>query len=407
MKILIVNTYAHTRSTGKISYGLLSYLREQGHEVKLCCRGTREHRINDHDVIRLDDELAPYEAALLTRLTGVEGIWNRKATKKLISIINSFKPDIVQLYSLHGFYINHYKLIDYLKGNEIPCVYSMIDEFPYMGKCCFSYECEQFKTECKSCPDKRWKEYPESFFFDKSNKIFVMKKKAYKDFNKVVFTGPQWVVLRANESALLKGRDIRELDEPIDYTRFMYPRNINSILERYKIRKNSRIILSVADMRYWRKGGIYFLQLAELLLNEADIQFISVGYHKTVDYKVPGNVIIIPYVDSQDTLAELYSCADLFVCTSLADTMPNVCLDALGCGTPIAGFAECGTPYCATEEFGTFTKTFDIEALAKTVRSVQKKDKNRIKACVEYAHNRYSAKVVFNRLIDIYYELQS
>lgn len=405
MKILIVNLYAHTRSTGKIAYGLLTYLRSQGHEVKLCCRGTREAAIEDEDIIKLDDVLATYTAALMTRITGIEGLWNYRGTNKLIRTIEEFKPQIVQLYSLHGFYINHYKLIEYLKNSNIPCVYSMIDEFPYMGKCPFSYECVQFKTECKACPSERWKEYPESFFFDRSNKIFNLKKKAYNDWHKVVFTGPKWVQLRALSSALLKNKDVRELDEPIDYKRFMYPRETEEIRSFYKIPKENRVILTVSDMRYWRKGGKYFLQLAEMLIKHKDLTFVAVGYNKAVKYPVPNNTIPITYVSSQEELATLYSLADLFVCVSLADTMPNVCLDALGCGTPLAGFAECGTPYCAEGDLGKFTQTYDMNALADVVLQCKKKDDAIISSCVNYAHNRFSSDVVFKKLTDIYNEL--
>lgn len=405
MKILIINVYSNTRSTGKIAYGLLNYLRNKGHTVKLCCRGTRESMPQDEDIIGLDNIFSTYRAAFLSRVTGIEGRWNSSGTHKLIHLIEDFNPDIVQIYSLHGYYINHYKLLDYLKRHDIPTVYSMIDEFPYMGKCCYSYECNQFKSECKKCPNGRWREYPESWFFDRSNIIFHLKQEAYQDFKHIVFTGPKWVVIRAKESTLLRNKVVKELDEPIDYTRYMYPRATSKLRKSLSIDKQQKVILTVSDMRYWRKGGKYFLQTAERLMGEKDIVFVAIGYNKAVNYPVPQNVITIPFVKSQDELAEFYSLADLFVCTSLADTMPNVCLEALGCGTPLAGFAECGTPYCAYDELGRFTKTYDIDSLVEVVKGSPYKDKELSEKCVSYAHNRYSSEAVFSKLTNIYKEL--
>jgi glycosyltransferase involved in cell wall biosynthesis len=274
----------------------------------------------------------------------------------------------------------------------------MIDEYPYMGKCCYSYNCLKFQTECNACPLK--KDYPESLFFDRSNEIFHRKKNIYNGFETIVFTGPGWVCKRAGSSAVMQGRRIETLDEPINYDEMFYPRDTCRLKQELGIPPENRIILTVTDMKYERKGGKYFLQVAEKLACEKDISFIFVGYRASMP--APPNVIAIPFVKSQDLLAEYYSLADLFVCTSLADTMPNVCLDALGCGTPLCGFAEAGTPFTASAEFGTFTPTYDIDELAKVIKNTPKKTAGYSGACVSYARSRYSTEVVFSKLMSIY-----
>ena len=85
--------------------------------------------------------------------------------------------------------------------------------------------------------------------------------------------------------------------------------------------------------------------------------------------------------------------------------MPNVCIDAMGCGTPLAGFAEAGTPYVAPKEFGEFTPTYDIDALANVIANVSRKDEARIKACHDYAVGRYAPEVVMSKLDNIYKSL--
>ena len=207
--------------------------------------------------------------------------------------------------------------------------------------------------------------------------------------------------MRAKSSALLKGFRIEELDEPVDFGKIFYPRDRETLRSQLGISKENKVIVTVAQLSDTRKGGIYVFQTAEKLLDHKDISFVFVGCNIEPPIKL-SNMITIPFVSSQDELAHYYSLGDLFICTSLADTMPNVCIDAMGCGTPVAGFAEAGTPFVTTKEFGTFTPTYDIAALVKVIEEVPKKDETRIKECHEYAVKRYSPEVIIKKLEEIY-----
>ena len=400
MKILIVDVYGAIGSTGKITSLQYRYLKHMGNNVKVCYRGAKEPKIDNPDFIPVAGLIEAGTGRFLARLTGFEGYTHPIATKRLINYTKKFQPDVVQLNILHGYYINSNQYITFLKDNNIPTCYTMLDEYPYMGKCAFSFNCTQFQTGCKgNCPETY--RHPRSWYFDRSEFLFNAKKKAYNGFRNIVFTGPGWVVQRAKSSALLKDFRIVELDEPVDFGKTFYPRETSELRNRLGIPKENKIIVTVARMSDTRKGGKYVFQTAEKLLDRKDITFVFVGCNieppMTLD-----NMITIPFVSSQDELAHYYSLGDLFVCTSLADTMPNVCIDALGCGTPLAGFAEAGTPYVAPKEFGIFTPTYDIEALAKVIVEAPKKDEARIKACHEYAVGRYAPEVVMAKLGDIY-----
>lgn len=402
MKVLIVNTYAEIRSTGKISHLLYDYLKSKGHEVRFCYRGTRQPTILNEDFKALDNILWSYTAAFMTRLTGYDGIWNYISTANLIKEIKQFKPDVVHIYCVHSFYLNYYKLFEFLNKEKIPVLYNLIDEFAYTGKCCFAYDCPGFKNECGNCPQVNV--YPESWFFDRSKKQFRKKQKSYGDLSNIIFAGTEWVCNRAKESSMLQKAHVEVLDEPINYNDIFYPHDYTKLREDLKIPKQNKVILSVADMKYVRKGGIYFLKLAELFKENPDYTFIIVGY-VDVGYPTYNNLIKIPFVESQHTLATYYSMADLFVCTSLSETVPDACLDALGCGTPLAGFAETGTPLCADYPIGNFTKTFDLLALKDVILLTPNKTSHISQKCINYAHMRYKPEVVFGKLMKIYNKL--
>lgn len=399
MKILIINSCSHTGSTGKIAFGAYNYLRQLGNDVKICCRGARENEIDDNDIINLESNFEYYLSNIFSRVTGLLGYSNYRQTKKIYHIIDSFKPDIVQLYNLHGFYVNDRQLIQHLKEKNIPALYTMFDEYAYMGRCCFSLDCNQFQNQCGKCPMIHL--YPHSCFLSWAHLIQQEKKMAYKGYDNLYFAGVKWVCERAKSSSLLKDREIFELDEPINYEDVFFPRDTTNIKQELCIQESQKVIVMVGEAAVKRKGGIYFVELARKFEGNKDFVFVYVGYNRN-DWDIPSNMITFGLVYDQDKLAEFYSLADLFVCTSLADTTPNTCLDAMGCGSPILGFQIAGVPYCANEPIGKFVEAENVEALANEVAKVEKKTPEVAHRVREYAYNRFAEKNVFSKQVDIY-----
>ena len=403
MKILIVDCFATIRSTGKITTLQYEYLKSKGHDVRLCYRGIREPKVDNPDYIPVAGNIEPYIGYFLSSLTGYESYVHPFATRRLIKVTQEFKPDVVQLNILHGYFINSNTYISYLNKQNIPTCYTMMDEYAYMGRCAYSYQCNQFLTGCKgNCPTLN--KYPISWFFDRSEFMWKRKRRAYDGFKNIVFTGPGWVVKRAKQSALLRDFNVVELDEPVNFGNVFYPKETNELRYKLNIPEDNKVIITVAQLSDARKGGKYVFDVAKHLQDRKDITFVFVGCDIPGPFELD-NLIQIPFVKSQTELANYYSLGDLFICTSLADTMPNVCIDALGCGTPVAGFAEAGTPYVASHEYGIFTPTYDIEALAEVIVKTPKKDAARIKDCHDYAIGRYSPEVILEKLENLHKKL--
>ena len=69
-------------------------------------------------------------------------------TSKLIGKLGEFSPDIVILLNVHGYYLNENSLFEYLGDADIPVLNIMPDEYPFLGKCCFSFDCTKYETKC-------------------------------------------------------------------------------------------------------------------------------------------------------------------------------------------------------------------------------------------------------------------
>lgn len=400
MKVLIVNSVAEAGSTGKIAKTLYDQLLQKGHE-SILCYGRGEKFKNRKGFVRISTRAELYLHVVLARITGYQGRFSFFSTRKLLKTIKEFNPDVVHLFNLHGYYVNEFKLLNFLKEQKIKTVYSMLDEYPYMGKCTYSFDCEKYVLKCRKCPQT--KAYPKSLFFDRAESIFNLKKEAYMDFNDIVFTAPAWVLNRASASALIGHMKLVEIDEFTDTEATFYPRDTSELRDELKIPSHSRVALFVASFTDHRKGGKYYLDLARKLENK-NMVFIHVGYDGK-NISLPTNYIPVRYVRNQDVLAQYYSLADVFVCTSLADTMPNVCLESLACGTPICGFDASGTPFVATPEFGKFTPVFDTNALSVAVNSVEKKTSERSESCRNYAKERYSKQTFISKVLSVYTDI--
>ncbi len=401
MKVLIVNVNAYSGSTGKITKGLYDYLVRTGHEVKVCYRGIKEKHISNPDFIPIVSRYEFKPSVVLARLTGLESHFSFMATRRLKRFVRKFKPDVVQLYNIHGNYIRAYSFLEYLKDSDIPVVYSMLDEFAYMGKCPYPVDCEKFKVECGHCPQKSV--YPESWLFDVSKYLFHKKKRIYEGFDKIIFTGPPFVCKRANGSFLLKDKQVEELYEPFSFKESYFPRDTKELRKKLGYNDDDRVIMCASGTRP-RKGGQYFIEVAKKLKDVPNLKFIFVGYDRT-DWKFSPNVTVKGFISDSNELAEYMSIADAYVCTSVGDTTPSVCLAALGCGTPLIGFDYGGVVDCAPNEFGTYVPIGDIDALAKAVAVTKKKTTEDSEEIRAYAVTQFSPENIYEKQVGIYNQL--
>lgn len=356
MKILLIDVNYKSGSTGKIVYDLKQELEKEGHKV-LACYG-RGKKIKEKDVLKFAYDFETLIHAFLSRLIGLMGYFSYFSTKKLINEIEKFKPDVVHIHETHSYFLNHIPLIEYLKNKNIKTVWTFHCEYMYTGNCGYAYDCEKWESICKNCPDI--KRYPKSLFFDFTYKMFLDKKKAFENFNKLLIVTPsQWLKDRVKKSFLMNRR-IEVVHNGIN-TEIFKPRDYLHLKKKHNI-GNKKVILSVApDIMSDRKGGRWVVKLAEECLGRGYI-FIIIGV-KDLNEKFPDNIITLGRTENQIELSEYYSMADLFLICSLKENFPTTCLEATCCGAPIFGFDEGGTKETGIENYSIFVPYGDLNNL--------------------------------------------
>ncbi len=363
MKILQINSVYGIKSTGRIAAHLVKLQQKYGHEAFVACSSTSDKYENVFSMSsgRLYDKFT----VLLTRLFGRHGFYSRVATKRLIAFMNKVKPDVVHLHNIHGHYLNIKMLFEYIAEHKIPVVWTLHDCWTFTGHCPhFDYiGCEKWKTGCHNCSQRRG--YPDSWFFDRSKENYRDKKRLFTQVEKMhIVTPSKWLADLVNESYLGK-YPVTVVHNGIDTEAF---KPVESDLKEKLGLKDKFVILGIVTALSGRKGGEYFSKLSEKLSEDEHIILLSYNGDKE---SLPSNITPLPVTDNTEELAQVYSCADVFVNPTLEDTFPTVNLESLACGTPVVTFDTGGSKESLDDTCGLVVEQGDTDALYRAVQEVK------------------------------------
>lgn len=352
MKVLQVNCVYNTGSTGKIMYDIHTELLKNGNH-SIICYG-RGLKTNDKNVYKTCGELYSKINNLLTRFSGIMYGGCFFSTNKLISVIKREAPDVVHLHCINGYFVNIYRLINWLKNNNIKTVLTLHAEFMHTANCGHAMECEKWKNGCGKCP--RWKEETKSIIFDRTKLSFKKMKKAFDGFeeNLIVVSVSPWLMERARQSPILMNKNHKVVLNGLDTSEFYY-RNTEKLRSDLLLENKKTVVFVTPSFSLDRndsKGGWYVIELAKQF---PEVNFIIVG-SKEEYLDLPKNVINIGRVESKKRLAELYSVADVTLLLSKRETFSMVAAESLCCGTPVLGFKAGGPECIALSKYSEFVE---------------------------------------------------
>lgn len=396
MKVIQINNVYSCGSTGKITKNLHESFLEKGIDsIVLYGRGQKSNNFN---VIKVCSEFYAHVNKIWSFFTGIMYGGCFFSTNRIIRIIKKEKPDIVHLQCINGNFVNIYRLINWLKKNNIKTVLTLHAEFMYTANCGHSFDCQKWKTGCGNCP--RLKKETKSLFFDRTNYSWTKMKKAFNNFlNLRVVSVSPWLMNRAKSSPILKKCTHFTVINGVDDRIFKY-RNMSTFREELGL-SNKKIIFHVTpyftDERFHLKGGFYLLELAR---DFPEIIFVVAGTYKN-NMEIPNNVVLLGNIVDQYLLANYYSTADLTIVLSRRETFSMAVAESLCCGTPVLAFKAGGPETIAIESASQFVEYGNMESLKASLKrminsSIDKKTISMI------AIKKYSESNYFKKNLDVY-----
>ena len=402
MKVYQVNVVCGSGSTGKIVTDLAHTIKEYGGESRIAYgRGSSPEGI---DAIKVSSKLDLYIHAVLTRITDKHGLYSKEATKRLVKDIKTYKPDIIHLHNIHGYYLNYEMLFRFLKEYNRPIVWTLHDCWTFTGHCAhFDYvKCDKWKSGCYACAQK--KRYPKSNLFDNSKSNFLKKKELFNLPNSItIVTVSEWLKGVA-EKGILKKYPILKISNGIDLK--IFKPTENDIKKKYHL-ENKKIVLGVASTWEEYKGIQTFFELAEQLPD--NYQVVMIGLNDKQMKEKPEEILGIPRTANQKELVEWYSSAEVYVNTSVEETMGLTTVEAMACGTPVIVMNTTASPELVDDNCGIIVEPNDLEGLKQAVIAL-----NKTTVISDYCINHvkeYEKDKQYTKYIDLYkkilYELEN
>lgn len=409
MNISILTTSSNSGGAAIAAHRLMNALNRSGEvEAKML---VRDNKCHDKNVLTIGNSLCNKLKFAFER--GLIWSWNRFSRNNLfqVSIANT-GYDVTKAEAFNNVDIIHIHWTQqgFLSLNDMkkifssgkPVVWTMHDMWACTGICHHSEECEKFMSHCHSC-----QYLTASNGKDLSYRIFERKKRLYQNSDFTVVACSRWLQGKAQSSALLKGKRIVCIPNPIDDKLFS-PLPEEEARKELGLPLNAKLVLFASQKVTDKRKGIDYLVAAAKILKEkgTDMEFVIMGGKSDdVTSILPFKCHSLGYIDSEEKAAKVYNACNLFVTPSLMENLPNTIMEAMACGTPCVGFNIGGIPEMIDHKTNGYVAEYKSASdLAEGISWVI--ENSEYKKISQVARDKvlkeYSEKTVAQKFVDLY-----
>lgn len=347
MKVLFINSVCGIGSTGRICTDLAQQLETEGNEVKIAYgrKGTVPEQFQKY-AVRIGTDFDCKMHAIQTRLFDTHGFGSKRATQEFLKWAEEYKPDLLWLHNLHGYYLN------------VEMLFNWIKKHPEMQVKWTLHDCWAFTGHCSYCSQLR--RYPACFAMSSVSKNFERKRKAFTGVkNMTLITPSKWLADLTRQS-FLKEYPVEVHYNTIDTS--IFKPTPSDFRERYGL-QDKIIVLGVANVWEDRKGLFDFYKLAQMLDDRYVIVLVGLSEKQIKD--LPKNIKGIQRTNSPQELAAIYTAADVFVNPTYEDNYPTVNLEAQACGTKVITYDTGGCKETLHTKGSALVQTGAIQVVAE------------------------------------------
>lgn len=364
--VLFVNTYEKSGGAARAAYRIFSEIRNRSinaHYLTL----TREDSDTDISGTMHTSTMGMLVRAL-TRLDKIplyfyphrtQGTFSPNFWPNPLRIrLSRFRPKLVHLHWVCAGML----AVEELARLNCPIVWTLHDAWAFTGGCHYTRDCEGFKRQCGCCPQLGSKGEN-----DHSRYLMRKKEEVFGKLDITVVAPSRWLADMARQSSLFAKRRIQVIPNGLD-TEIFKPVHKRIARERLGIQLENPVLLFgaqvVADPR---KGWDLLCAALRGLTCPCTLLVFGQG---TVSVENAPHITVRQFGNFADdsNLALIYSAADVYVCPSREDNLPNTVAEAFACGTPCAAFAVNGLPdMIEHKKNGWLARPFDAAHLAEGI----------------------------------------
>ncbi len=397
MKVLQINTFYDFGSTGKIAKGIHDVCEKNGIQ---CVSGYRYREKNSQeyeDTTIVSSWLDCHLHNRFTRYTMLQGWFSYFKTRAFIKKVKKMAPDIIHLHNLHGSYINHKLLFQYIKARNMRVIWTLHDCWSFTGHCPHfdMVGCDKWRTGCQKCPQYK---YYTKCYVDNTKLMYKFKKETFGGVKNLTIVTPSKWLAEIAEQSFFKEYPIEVINNGIDLS--VFKPTDSDFRKKYNC-EDKFILLGVAFGWGTKKGLDVFIELSKRL--DDSFQIVLVGTNDSIDAELPDNIISIHRTENQKQLAEIYTAADLFVNPTREEVLGLVNIEALACGTPVVTFDAGGSPECIDSTCGSVVPKDDIDLLYKESLRIKNEQPYTKEMCLKRA-KAFDMNDAFEKYVELYKE---
>nr|WP_281719803.1 glycosyltransferase family 4 protein [Nitrosomonas nitrosa] len=365
--VLFVNTYEKSGGAARAAYRIFSEIRSRSvaaHYLTLMKEGPDPH-VSGY----LDASVLGLAVRAFARLDRIPLYFYPQRQQTAFSTDFWPNPMRIRLKRFRAKLVHLHWVGDGLLGIEelaqltCPIVWTLHDAWAFTGGCHYTSNCEGFKQMCGHCPQLGSRQGN-----DYSRRLMYRKTRVFQRLDITVVTPSRWQAEMARKSSLFIDRRIEVIPNGLN-TEVFKPILRHAARERLGIPFDKPVVLFGAmSMTDPRKG--WDLLHDALRCSKWPCTLVVFGEGSVIVDQAPYvTVCQLGNFSDDSALAAVYSAADVFVCPSREDNLPNTVAEALACGTPCAAFAAHGLPDMIDHrKNGWLAKPFDSTELAEGIR---------------------------------------
>lgn len=312
--------------------------------------------------------------------------------------LSRFDADLVHVHWVARSFVS----VEELGRLKAPVVWTLHDTWAFTGGCHYTGSCEGYRQQCGACPQLGSDQQN-----DLSRDVMRRKARAFAGADITVVAPSRWLAEKAAGSSLFKGRRIEVIPNGLDTEAFKpIPRGVAR--DYLSVDRSAPVILFGAE---WlpdpRKGGDLLCEALACLQERCTLLTFGLG-QLPLDGMPHVTVRSLGRLSDPASLAMAYSAADVFVCPSREDNLPNTVAEALACGTPCVAFDVNGLPdMIEHRRTGWLARPFDASDLAEGLRwAMSPADPDALRAAArEKALADYALDVMAERYLRLYGEI--
>lgn len=404
-KLLQINVTANWGSTGQIAETCNRFAARKGWEVYAAYG--RYMNPGDSQLVCTSSKWDVYEHYAEHRIFDNEGLASRRCTKRLVEEIKCIQPDIVHLHNIHDHWLNYQILFEYLNQTDIKVLWTFHDFWAITGHCSHFVQanCNQFQTECVSCPYTKGKLLP---LLKRTNRNFNLKRKLFTANNNLhIVSVSDWVGENVAKS-FLKDKDLRVIHNGVD-TEVFKPTKFQEVSDgiRWFQEATDRKFVIMAVSSQWKSGskGLDDYKAMAAMLKDDEV-IVLVGVPVEIYKDLPPNIIGIKRTNNQQELAALYTHADVVCSFSSAETFGLTIVEGYACGTPAVVYDNTAPPSLITPKTGFVVTNGNNKHAYSAIQQIKLNGKQHYsEACISLAREKYDKDKCFEKYMELYEEL--